>query len=203
MRTYLHTYDIPDDVLFGNLIAVDTETTGLCLHRDRLCLVQFNCGDGAVHLVHFPDAVYDKSQNICNFLISEHVQKIFHYARFDIAFLAVTFGVFAKNVYCTKIASKIARTFSDQHSLKALCRDLLNIDISKTEQRSYWGAATLTPGQLDYASTDVLYLHNLKNMLDVILVKENRMALAQGCFDFLPLRARLDVLGGWHDIFEH
>jgi ribonuclease D len=203
MRTYLHTYDLPDEVIDGDLIAIDTETTGLCLHRDRLCLIQFNCGDGAVHLVHFPEALYGKSPNVCEVLTNERVQKIFHYARFDIAFIAVAFGVFTKNVYCTKIASKIARSFTDQHSLKALCRDLLSIDISKNEQRSYWGASTLTPSQLDYASLDVLYLHNLKNILDMILTRENRMELAQECFSFLPLRAKLDILGGWHDIFEH
>ncbi|MDR0631269.1 MAG: ribonuclease D [Holosporales bacterium] len=203
MQTYLYTYDLPSDVVDVKSVAMDTETTGLCLHRDRLCLIQFNCGDGVSHLVHFPEPIYDRSPNVCGLLTNGHVQKIFHYARFDVGVLGVAFGVFAKNVYCTKVASKLARTFTDQHSLKALCRDLLGVDISKNEQQSYWGASTLTPEQLKYASVDVLYLHELKKILDSILIREGRFDLAQGCFDFIPLVAQLDVSGGWHDIFDH
>ncbi|MDR1907932.1 MAG: ribonuclease D [Holosporales bacterium] len=203
MQIHLYTYDLPDNVFNGEPIAIDTETMGLCVHRDRLCLIQFSSGDGHCHLVHYPDAVYDQSPNVCRILNDRHQLKIFHYGRFDIAVLGKTFGIFPLNVYCTKIAAKLVRTFTDQHSLKALCRDLLGVYISKEEQRSYWGAPSLTSEQLRYASTDVFYLHNLKEVLDALLVREGRMQLAQACFDFLPYRAELDVLAYDFDIFSH
>jgi ribonuclease D len=210
MQIHLYTYDLSNNV-FGKdsisenmcSVAVDTETMGLNLHRDRLCLIQFSMGDGNCHLVHFPEPIYNESPNVCALLASSQIQKIFHYARFDVAMLKVAFGFAPQNVYCTKIASKLVRTFTNQHSLRALCRDLLNIEISKDEQCSDWGASTLTAEQLRYAGVDVLHLHALKNALDALLTREGRMQLAQGCFNFLPFQAELDVLGNTISIFDH
>ncbi|MDR1597653.1 MAG: ribonuclease H-like domain-containing protein [Holosporales bacterium] len=203
MQIHLYTYDLPDDVLNDGAIALDTETMGLQVHRDRLCLLQLSFGDGSCYLVHFPEPKYDCSPNVCRLLNDNKRLKIFHYGRFDIAVLKKTFNVRIRNVYCTKIASKLARTFTDRHSLKSLCKDLLNVDIVKHEQCSYWGADTLTPEQLNYASTDVLYLHILRDMLNALLIRESKMELAQACFDFLPYRAELDVLANDFDIFGH
>lgn len=204
MQTHLYTYDLPDEIDLGNSIAIDTETMGLCHQRDRLCLIQLSAGDGHCYLVHFPTPCFTQSPNICRILADCHVQKIFHYGRFDIAALAKSFGIFTANVYCTKIAAKLVRTFTNQHSLKSLCWDLLGIELNKSEQTSDWGVSILSPEQLQYAGTDVLYLHNLKEKLDALLIREERMVLAQACFDFLPYRAKLDLLAGEDfNIFAH
>lgn len=204
MQTHLYTYDLPEDVLLGPEIALDTETMGLCPHRDRLCLLQLSAGDGHCHLVHFPHADFTKSPNLCRLLQDPHILKIFHYGRFDIAVLAKSFGFLIQNVYCTKIASRLVRTYTAQHSLKDLCRDLLGLELNKEEQTSDWGAASLTSEQLKYAGTDVLYLHNLKEKLDESLIRENRQEVAQACFQFLPFRAQLDLWAGTDfDIFAH
>lgn len=204
MQTHLYTYDLPEDVDLGNIIAIDTETMGLRHHRDRLCLVQLSSGDGHSHLVHFPKAHYNMSPHLCRILGDANIQKIFHYGRFDIAVLMQAFGLTIENVYCTKIASKLVRTYTDKHSLKALCADLLGVILDKSEQISDWGSSILKPEQLNYAGNDVLYLHNLKEKLDVLLARENRMELAEACFRFLPYRAQLDLLVDeeW-DIFAH
>ncbi|MDR2464575.1 MAG: ribonuclease D [Holosporales bacterium] len=204
MQTHLYTYDLPEDVLFSESVAIDTETMGLCVHRDRLCLMQFGAGDGNCYLVHFPQAQYNKSPNICKILKSDQILKIFHYGRFDIAVIAISFGIFPRNVYCTKIASKLVRTFTDRHSLKSLCYDLLGIEISKQSQSSDWGSSVLSQEQISYAGTDVLYLHNLKEKLDILLAREKRMDIAKACFEFLPYRVAIDIWAGeTYDIFAH
>jgi ribonuclease D len=204
MQTHLYTYDLPDDVSFSDSVAIDTETMGLCIHRDRLCLMQFGSGDGNCYLVHFPQAQYDRSHNICKILKSDKILKIFHYGRFDIAVIALSFGIITQNVYCTKIASRLVRTFTDRHSLKSLCYDLLGIEIFKNAQTSDWGSPLLSSEQINYAGTDVLYLHSLKEKLDILLAREKRLDLAKACFDFLPHRATIDILAGEScDIFAH
>lgn len=199
----LHQGDLPSDLRLGPLVAVDTETMGLNPIRDRLCLVQLSAGDGSSHLVQFAQGRYD-APNLARLLADPSVTKLFHFARFDIAAIQAWLGVTCRPVYCTKVASKLARTFTDKHGLKDLCRDLLGIEISKQQQSSDWGAAVLTPEQLRYAAGDVLYLHQIKATLDEMLVREGRAELARACFEFLPVRARLD-LAGWAeiDIFAH
>jgi ribonuclease D len=203
MDIRLYQGDLPDAVAFGKVVAIDTETMGLNTHRDRLCLVQMTFGDGVIHLVQFQNRTYH-APNLQRLLADPGILKIFHFGRFDIAMLYAHLGVLTQNVYCTKIASRLVRTFTDRHGLKELCRELLGVDISKTEQRSDWGASTLTPEQLKYAAGDVLYLHQLRDQFNIVLEREGRRDLAQKCFDFLPTRALLDHVG-WpeQDIFAY
>ncbi|HDL17278.1 MAG TPA: ribonuclease D [Rhizobiales bacterium] len=203
MTVELYQGDLPAGLEFGSAVAIDTETLGLNPLRDRLCLVQLSGGDGNAHLVQIARTPGD-APNLKALLADAKVQKLFHFARFDIAVLFHTFGVMPAPLYCTKIASKLVRTFTDRHGLKDLCRELLNVDLSKQQQSSDWGAQTLNPEQLNYAASDVLYLHKLKDKLDSMLARENREDLAGACFEFLPARARLD-LRGWpdEDIFSH
>ena len=194
--------DLPPGRFKAKAIAIDTETLGLNPHRDRLCLIQVSDGDGSAALVQVSDPYH--APELKRLLADESILKIFHYGRFDIAVLKYFLGVMAKPVYCTKIASKLARTYTDKHGLKDICRELLGIELSKQQQSSDWGAANLTPDQLNYAASDVLYLHALKDRLDEMLRREGRDHLARACFDFLPTRAELD-LQGWAemDIFAH
>ena len=203
MTIQLHSRDLPDGLNLGPVVAIDTETRGLSLSRDRLCLVQLSGGDGTAHLVQV-DRADPRAPNLTRLLADERVLKVFHFARFDIAMLKRTFGVTARPVYCTKIASKLVRTFTDRHGLKDLVKDLANVDLSKQQQSSDWGAVVLTQEQLAYAASDVLYLHALKARLDEMLAREDRTHLAAACFAFLPFRAELD-LAGWadQDIFQH
>jgi ribonuclease D len=200
---HLHHGDLPAELVFGASVAIDTETMGLNPHRDRLCLAQLSAGDGVCHLVQFSAGAYD-APNLTALLADEAVLKIFHFARFDIAVLRHHLGISPRPIYCTKVASRLVRTFTDRHGLKDLCRDLLGIELSKQQQSSDWGAAELSDEQLRYAASDVLHLHALKARLDDMLAREGRQALAQACFEFLPTRAFLD-LGGWaaEDIFAH
>lgn len=195
--------DLPDDLDLGSEIAIDTEALGLNNFRDRLCLIQFSSGDGVAHLVHFKSNSDYNSPNIKRILTNNNILKIFHFARFDLAILQKTFNIEINNIYCTKIASKIARTYTDSHGLKVLIKEFFNIDISKREQSSYWGG-DMTDEQLKYASNDVLFLHKIKDKLNMILENENRKHLAEECFNFLPTRVKLD-LSGWleMDIFSH
>ncbi len=204
MTIHLHRNDLPDGLDLGPVVAIDTETMGLDPRRDRLCLVQLSAGDGDAHLVQIAPG-QRVAPNLARMLADPAVLKLFHFGRFDIAALRNAFGVTAAPVYCTKIASKMVRTFTDRHGLKDLLQDLVGVDVSKQQQTSDWGAQTLTEAQLDYAASDVLYLHRLKAELDARLAREGRTALAQACFDFLPVRAELDLLG-WDDaadIFTH
>lgn len=203
MSYTLYENDLPDGLGLGNEVAIDTETLGLNNFRDRLCMVQLSSGDGKAHMVHFSSNDYTHSQNLVNLLKNENVLKIMHYARFDMAILQKTFGFPIKNVYCTKIASKIARTYTDTHGLKVLIKEFFGIDISKREQSSYWGG-NLSEEQVKYAANDVLFLHEIKKHLDNILKREKREELAKKCFEFLNTRVNLD-LQGWLDvdIFEH
>jgi len=194
----LYRNDLPDGLGFGDCVAVDTETMGLNLERDRLCLVQLSAGDGTCHLVQFTDGGYD-APNLKSLLGDPSVTKLFHFARFDLAMIQGHLGVTCRPVYCTKVASKLTRTFTDRHSLRDLCRELLGLDLSKQQQSSDWGAAELSDEQLRYAASDVLYLHRLKATLDEMLEREGRQDLAQACFEFLPARAALD-LAGWNDV---
>jgi len=199
----LHKGDLPRALALGDVVAVDTETMGLNPRRDRLCVAQLSAGDGVAHVVHFTRGRYD-APNLKRLFADPAVTKLFHFARFDIATLRYHLGVLCRPVYCTKIASKLARTFTDRHSLKDLCRELLGIDLSKQQQLTDWGADELSEEQLVYAATDVLHLHALRAKLDALLEREGRQALAEACFAFLPERAELD-LGGWDepDIFAH
>lgn len=203
MTYWLHRGDLPEGVDFGAAVAVDTEAMGLNPHRDRLCVVQLSAGDGDAHLVQFLPGMYD-SPRLRELLGDACVTKLFHFARFDLAMIYHYLGVMAVPVYCTKIASRLARTFTDRHGLRDLCKDLLNVDLSKQQQSSDWGAATLTEEQLRYAASDVLHLHALRARLDAMLAREGREVLAQAAFAFLPNRVLLD-LGGWaeQDIFAH
>jgi ribonuclease D len=203
MTVRLHRGDLPDLSRFGREVAIDTETMGLDPHRDRLCVIQLSAGDGSSDVVQLPADVND-APNLKTLLTNPNVTKIFHYARFDIAVLKNRFGVVTGPVYCTKIASKLARTYTDRHGLKDLVRELLNIDLSKQQQSSDWGQDKLSEAQLEYAAADVLYLHDLKRHLDRMLIREGRMELAQNCFSFLPTRIALDLMG-WDemDIFAH
>lgn len=202
MSITLHQGDLPSDLDLGNSIAIDTETLGLRPHRDRLCLVQLSSGDGTAHLVQFSRDTYD-SPNLQALVANPDIQKLFHFARFDVAILKQYLGVDCPNIYCTKIASKLARTYTDRHGLKHLCRELLGVELSKQQQSSDWGAAELTNEQMNYAASDVYYLHRLKAHLDGMLVREGRDMFAQACFDFMATRATLDLQGWEGDIFEH
>lgn len=203
MAIHYHSGDLPADVLFDDSIAVDTETMGLNPSRDALCVVQLSAGDGEAHIVQLDRDTYD-CPKLRNLLADPSVTKIFHYARFDVAFLCRYLAVQVAPIYCTKIASRLARTYTDRHGLKDLCKELLNIDLSKQQQSSDWGAETLSEAQLSYAAADVLHLHKLRAKLDVMLVREDRMAHAAAAFAFVPARAQLD-LAGWadQDIFAH
>lgn len=204
MTIYLHQNDLPSSLTFGASVAIDTETMGLNLVRDRLCLVQLSFGDGDAHIVRFPVGSDYAAPNLRRLLGDPSILKLYHFGRFDLASIFAYMGVMPAPAYCTKTASRLVRTFTDRHSLKELCRELLGVELNKQQQSSDWGADILTEDQKIYAANDVLYLHRLKEKLDVILVRENRMELAQACFDFLPARAKLD-LTGWPeiDIFAH
>ncbi|WP_438954829.1 ribonuclease D [Cognatiyoonia sp.] len=203
MANHLYQNDLPDGLDLGPVVAIDCETMGLNPHRDRLCLIQMSGGDGDCHLVQVAQGQTD-APNLKAMLENADVLKLFHFGRFDIAALYHTFGATTAPVYCTKIASKMVRTFTDRHGLKNLLQDLLNVDMSKQQQQSDWGAEKLTSAQLEYAASDVLYLHQLREKLDRRLAREGRTELAQACFDFLPTRAKLDI-AGWPeiDIFSH
>ena len=203
MKFHLHKGDLPSGLDFGTMVAVDTETMGLDPHRDRLCLVQLSAGDGVCHLVQLPKGSYE-APNLRALLSNTDVTKLFHYARFDIAVLSRYLGLICRPVYCTKIASKLVRTYTDRHGLKDLCRELIQVDISKQQQMTDWGAENLSPQQLEYAATDVRYLHRLHAALEERLAREQRTEFARACFEFLPVRAELD-LAGWveEDIFAH
>jgi ribonuclease D len=204
MTIRLHRGDLPDLFHYqGRAVAVDTETMGLDPHRDRLCVVQLSPGDGSADVVQIPKGHTD-APNLKALLANPAITKIFHFARFDVAVLYQTFGVMTGPIYCTKIASRLTRTYTDRHGLKDLVREVLNVDLSKQQQSSDWGSDSLTEPQLAYAASDVLHLHGLRERLDAMLVREGRSQLAKACFDFLPTRALLD-LQGWaeEDIFAH
>ena len=203
MTVRLHRGDLPDLSRYTGAVAIDTETMGLNPHRDRLCVVQLSPGDGSADVVQIPKGHID-APNLKALLENPGITKIFHFARFDVAVLYQTFGVMTGPIYCTKIASRLTRTYTDRHGLKDLVREVLNVDLSKQQQSSDWGADSLTEPQLAYAASDVLHLHALRERLDAMLVREGRTQLAKACFDFLPTRALLD-LQGWEeeDIFAH
>ncbi|WP_025032978.1 ribonuclease D [Bradyrhizobium sp. DOA9] len=203
MTVRLHRGDLPDLTRYTGAVAIDTETMGLNPHRDRLCVVQLSPGDGSADVVQIPKGHTD-APNLKALLANPAITKIFHFARFDVAVLYQTFGVMTGPIYCTKIASRLTRTYTDRHGLKDLVREVLNVDLSKQQQSSDWGSDSLTEPQLAYAASDVLHLHGLRERLDAMLVREGRSQLAQSCFDFLPTRALLD-LQGWaeEDIFAH
>jgi ribonuclease D len=203
MTVRQHRGDLPDLTRYSDAVAIDTETMGLNPHRDRLCVVQLSNGDGSADVVQIPKDHGD-APNLKALLANPKITKIFHFARFDLAALCHTFGVMPEPVYCTKIASRLCRTYTDRHGLKDLVREVLNIDLSKQQQSSDWGAQALSEAQLAYAASDVLHLHALRERLDAMLAREGRTGLAQACFAFLPTRARLD-LQGWEaeDIFAH
>lgn len=203
MANFLYQNDLPDGLDLGSVVAIDCETMGLNPLRDRLCLIQMSGGDGNCHLLQVAVG-QSLAPNLCKMLTDPDVLKLFHFGRFDIAAMLNTFGALAAPVYCTKIASKLVRTYTDRHGLRVLLHEMIGVDISKYQQQSDWGAAKLTPAQLDYAASDVLHLHKLRAALDVMLAREGRSQMAQGCFDFLPMRAQLD-LAGWSgtDIFAH
>ncbi len=203
MTNHFYKSDLPDGLDLGPIVAIDCETMGLNPHRDRLCVVQLSGGDGNAHIVQIQKG-QTKAPNLCAMLENPDVLKLFHFGRFDIAAMLNAFGALTAPVYCTKIASRLVRTYTDRHGLKNLLHELLDIDISKQQQSSDWGSETLSNAQLDYAASDVLYLHKLREKLDAMLEREGRAEIAQACFDFLPMRARLD-LAGWPDtdIFAH
>lgn len=203
MSFTLHEGDLPAGLDLGPVVAVDSETMGLSPVRDRLCLVQLSSGDGAAHLVRLSPGA-PRPERLCGLLADRAVLKLFHFGRFDIAMFLARLGVETAPVYCTKIASRLARTYTDRHGYRDVCRELLGVEISKAQQSSDWGADALTDAQLGYAAADVFHLHALREKLDAMLVREGRMALAQACFDFLPTRAALDV-AGWPeiDLFAH
>ncbi len=204
MHIHLHHYDLPADFVPASVIAIDTEAMGLKYHRDRLCVVQLSNGDEHCHLVHFPTSDFTQSPRLCALLKRSDITKIFHFARFDVGILQHSFGIHMTNLYCTKIASRLTRTYTNKHSLKDLCKDFLGIELSKQEQTSDWGTPTLTSNQQTYAASDVLYLHELKNKFDALLAREGRTALAKACFDFLPFRGQFDqMVGDTFDIFSH
>ncbi|KJV63393.1 MULTISPECIES: ribonuclease D [Ehrlichia] len=202
MPVFVHDCDLPNGLKFEGTIAVDTETMGLVCRRDKLCVVQLCDSDGDVHLVKFSDNY--QAPNLVSILSDSSITKIFHFARFDVAIIRYYLGIWAVPCYCTKIASKLVRTYTDHHGLKELCYELLNVKLNKMQQSSDWGRETLTSEQLNYAASDVIYLHALKNKLDAMLQRENKQELAASCFQFLPTRAQLDLLG-WDnvDIFSH
>jgi ribonuclease D len=202
MTVHFHEGDLPDGLDLGPEVAVDSETLGLRFRRDPLCVVQLSAGDGDAHVVRLNRPAYD-CPNLKRLIADPAVLKIFHFGRFDIAMLELHLGVETRPVYCTKIASKLARTYTDRHGLKDVARELAGIDLSKAQQSSDWGAAELSPAQLEYAASDVLHLHTIKARLDEMLAREGRTAIAQACFDFLPVRARLDLMGFEDDVFAH
>ncbi len=203
MTIRLHKGDLPADISFGSSVAIDTETLGLNPHRDRLCLVQLSAGDGNAELVQIPSGPAS-APNLARLLADPAVTKIFHFARFDLAVLFHALGVMPGPVFCTKIASRLVRTYTDRHGLKDLTRELLGVDLSKQQQSSDWAAETLSEAQQAYAASDVLHLHALKAKLEALLARDGRADVAQACFEFLPTRARLDLMG-WPevDIFAH
>ena len=203
MKIKLYQDDIPPKLNFGNSVAIDTEAMGLNHHRDRLCLIQLSSGNGICHLIQIND-VLKKPKNIIKLLKDNKIQKIFHFARFDVGILKHTYKININNIYCTKIASKLARTFTDKHGYKDLCFELLNKSILKEQQTSDWGSKKLSIKQQQYAATDVLYLHNIRDKLNEILLRENRNLIAKECFNFLEYRISLDLMG-WSDIdiFKH
>ena len=203
MTNHVYKGDLPDDLDLGPIVAIDCETMGLNPKRDRLCVVQLSSGDGNAHLVQVVKG-QTSAPNLCRILEDPNVLKLFHFGRFDIAAMFEAFGALTAPVYCTKIASRLIRTYTDRHGLKNLLQELLLVDISKQQQSSDWGAKNLSKAQVEYAASDVLYLHQLRNALNKMLIREGRMEIAQSCFDFLPTRAQLD-LAGWPDtdIFAH
>jgi ribonuclease D len=204
MAIFIHENDLPSNIVLSGDLAIDTETMGLNHHRDRLCVLQISDGRGDAHLIKFTKDSYQQAQNLKELLSDSNRCKIFHFARFDIAAIEYNLNIQLDNIYCTKIASKLARTYTDSHGLKELCRDMLGVQISKQQQSSDWGDSSLSKEQAEYAANDVLHLHALRNKLNKILVREGRMEIAQKCFDFVAYRARLD-LAGWpeSDIFAH
>ena len=203
MTNHVYKGDLPDGLDLGPIVAIDCETMGLNPKRDRLCVVQLSSGDGNAHLVQVAKG-QTAAPNLCRMLEDPNVLKLFHFGRFDIAAMKAAFGVLTAPVYCTKIASRMSRTYTDRHGLRNLLQELLSVDISKQQQSSDWGAEQLSKAQVEYAASDVLYLHRLRERLNEMLIREGRMELAQSCFDFLPTRAELD-LAGWpeSDIFAH
>jgi ribonuclease D len=203
VTVFYHTNDLPDGLDLGSVIAIDSETMGLNLGRDRLCVIQLSAGDGDAHVVHYPKPEWN-SPNLVRMLSDPKVTKLFHFARFDLAMIRRYLGVRCTPVFCTKIASRLTRTNTESHSLKTLCKEFLGVDLSKLQQSSDWGAEHLSADQLAYAASDVLYLHQLKARLETLLAREGRRHLADACFAFLPDRAELD-LAGWdaEDIFSH
>ena len=203
MAIHLHQDDLPDGLNFGGSVAIDSETLGLNPARDRLCVVQLSAGDGDAHLVQLAQGSYD-APNLKALMADPNVTKIFHFARFDVAVMKAYLGVDIAPIYCTKIASRLVRTYTDRHGLKDLVRELLGIDMSKQQQSSDWAAETLSQAQMDYAALDVLHLHKLREKLDMMLAREGRTEMARACFAFLPMRVELD-LAGWEDadIFSH
>ena len=202
MQTHLYKNDLDNGIVFKGNVAIDTEAMGLDPARDRLCLIQIFDGETDCHMVQFENSNV-KAPNLTKLLNDESVQKIFHYARFDMATLKHALKTDVKNVYCTKIASKIARTYTNNHGLKDLCKELLNVEISKKQQSSDWGNSNLSKEQIAYAANDVIYLHQIKNKLDEMLVRENRQLLVDACLSFLPTRVELDLRGWENDIFSH
>ncbi len=202
MQTHLYKNDLDDGVNFNGNVAIDTEAMGLDPARDRLCLIQIYDGETDCHMVQFENSNVN-SPNLVKLLSNENIQKIFHYARFDMAALKHALQIDIKNVYCTKIASKIARTYTNNHGLKDLCKELLGIEISKKQQSSDWGNSNLSKDQILYAANDVIYLHEIKNKLDEMLIRENRQQLVESCLSFLPTRVELDLRGWENDIFSH
>jgi ribonuclease D len=203
VTNFLHRGDLPDDLDLGPIVAIDCETMGLQPARDRLCVVQLSAGDGDAHLVQVARG-QTEAPNLCRLLADPQVLKLFHYGRFDIAAMHHAFGTLAAPVWCTKIASRLVRTYTDRHGLRSLLQELLSVDISKQQQSSDWGAESLTEAQIAYAASDVLHLHRLREALIAMLEREGRLEMAEACFAFLPTRARLD-LAGWAetDIFAH
>ena len=203
MTNHVYRGDLPDDLDLGPTVAIDCETMGLNPKRDRLCVVQLSSGDGNAHLVQVAKG-QSSAPNLCRMLEDPNVLKLFHFGRFDIAAMFETFGALTAPVYCTKIASRLVRTYTDRHGLKNLLQELLSVDISKQQQSSDWGSKKLSKAQVEYAASDVLYLHRLRDTLNEMMIREGRMEIAQSCFDFLPTRAKLD-LAGWpdNDIFAH
>jgi len=205
MPNFLYKNDLPTDFNlgnFGNIIAIDTETTGLNLKRDRLCLIQISNGDGNAHLVQLERGNYD-APNLKKLLSDEKILKIFHFARFDLSVLKQNLGIKIQNIYCTKIASKLVRTYSDAHGLKSICKELIGVEMSKEQQSSDWASLGISDEQIKYAASDVLFLHRLKEKLDEMLKREGRLEIANSCFKFLETRSDLDLSGFENDIFSH
>jgi ribonuclease D len=202
MANFLYQNDLPNDLNLGNSIAIDTETTGLNLKRDRLCVIQISSGDGDAHLVRFDKGNYE-APNLKKLLSDKKVLKIFHFARFDLAILKLHLGLEIQNIYCTKIASKLIRTYTDAHGLKAICKELIGVELSKDQQSSDWANENISEDQIKYAASDVLYLHRLKEKLDDMLKREDRLKIANQCFEFLQTRTTLDLSGFENDIFSH